>query len=194
MIGIGTRWAAMGLTPSNDAATCNSYSGPSVRRAYREISGCNTSPPVEDDTQSEGTDCGHWDETCFGNELMTGVIRGVPNPLSTLTIAALDDLGYTVDYSVADTYPQVGSMGASCLCNRRLGGDTGALEGTHSFDKSPKRKLSPGGLQIAEAYGMAQLDVVDDGSHLAPDIHIPSIMVYYMEDGAIHDVRVSREA
>jgi hypothetical protein len=126
---------------------------------------------------------------------MTGIIRGVPNPLSTLTIATLDDLGYTVDYSVADAYPLVGSMGGSCLCNRRLGGGDAPLDGgaRSSGSTSTRRKLSPVGLQIAEAYGMAQLDVVDDGSHHAADIHIPSIMVYYMEDGAIHDVRVSRE-
>ena len=41
----------------------------------------------------------------FGPELMTGYLNsGAANPLSRLTIGAMEDLGYTVNYSVAQTY------------------------------------------------------------------------------------------
>jgi hypothetical protein len=40
----------------------------------------------------------------FGNELMTGYIEDSYNPLSILTIAALRDLGYSVDATKADSY------------------------------------------------------------------------------------------
>jgi hypothetical protein len=53
-----------------------------------------------------GTGDGHWRESTFDNELMTGFIEvpGTPNPLSVVTIANLQDYGYTVDLSQADAY------------------------------------------------------------------------------------------
>lgn len=48
----------------------------------------------------------HWRESVFGPELLTGVFdAGVPNPLSEVTIASLEDIGYRgVDYGAADRY------------------------------------------------------------------------------------------
>jgi hypothetical protein len=63
--------------------------GPGTRDAHwRENMTCGNSPPV------------------FGAELMTGYIEapGVPMPLSRMTIAAMQDLGYQVDYSQADLF------------------------------------------------------------------------------------------
>jgi hypothetical protein len=61
-----------------------------------------------------GTRDAHWREkiSCrsntpvFGAELMTGFIEapGVPMPLSKMTIAAMQDPGYQVDYSQADLF------------------------------------------------------------------------------------------
>ena len=47
-------------------------------------------------SDGSGTAGVHWSEAVFGNELMTGYISGTPDPLSSLTIAALRDLGYSV--------------------------------------------------------------------------------------------------
>lgn len=54
--------------------------------------------------------CTHWDEAEFGAEMMTslGTFR-VIDPLSRMTIAVLDELGYSVDYSKADPYALPGS-------------------------------------------------------------------------------------
>ena len=58
-----------------------------------------------------GTFNSHWREAVFGDELMTGYINcpSLPaacplNPLSSLSIAALGDIGYTVNYAAADAY------------------------------------------------------------------------------------------
>jgi hypothetical protein len=51
-----------------------------------------------------GTAGSHWSESVFGSELMTGFISGVPDPLSTVTVGDLKDMGYTVNYSAADAY------------------------------------------------------------------------------------------
>jgi hypothetical protein len=64
-------------------------------------------PPVENNG-GNGTRCSHWDEDFFDNELMTGFLGGTTsatvNPLSRLTVASLEDLGYEVDLSQGETY------------------------------------------------------------------------------------------
>lgn len=52
-----------------------------------------------------GTRDGHWREAIFGTEVMTGYLdKGVPNPLSRVTIGSMADLGYTVNYAAAEPY------------------------------------------------------------------------------------------
>jgi len=58
--------------------------------------------PVEENG-IPGTGCSHWDEETFGDELMTGYIA-LTTSLSPVTIGALDDLGYEVNYAAADAY------------------------------------------------------------------------------------------
>ena len=69
--------------------------------------------PVENDTDEydEGGLDGHWRETVFDSELMTPSISINPDrsqPLSRVTIAALADLGYSVDYTEAESYTHPG--------------------------------------------------------------------------------------
>ncbi len=58
--------------------------------------------PVEADGGG-GTKCSHWDEVALGSELMTGWASGGMQ-LSKITVGALHDMGYVVDYSKADAY------------------------------------------------------------------------------------------
>lgn len=51
-----------------------------------------------------GTIYAHWREATFGNELMTGYVAVGSNPMSVLTIAALGDIGYMVNYAAAQAY------------------------------------------------------------------------------------------
>lgn len=54
---------------------------------------------------------GHWREVTFGNELMTGFTSGGgSDPLSVLSLAAMQDLGYTVNLGVADPYSHTFSV------------------------------------------------------------------------------------
>ena len=59
-----------------------------------------------------GTKCKHWDEDSFAvagsSELMTGGFEaGLYQPISRMTVAALDDLGVygPLNYDAADPYP-----------------------------------------------------------------------------------------
>lgn len=104
VIGIGTLWEDMGLLEG--AGTNNpEFTGPLAMRAYAELLG-ESEPkrvPVEN-TGGPGTADGHWRETTFANELMTGFLNQGVNPLSLLTAAALEDMGYTVNREAANEY------------------------------------------------------------------------------------------
>lgn len=57
-----------------------------------------------------GTACGHWEEDVFrtqeSSEVMTGFFEAnLFQPLSSVTVAGLEDLGYEVDYCGADVWP-----------------------------------------------------------------------------------------
>ena len=83
------------------------FTGPNAVREYRSIFGNLADPagvPLETGG-GQGTAGGHWDDNVFGTELMTGYLDSrVANPLSRVTVGALQDIGYTVSYAAADTY------------------------------------------------------------------------------------------
>lgn len=83
------------------------YTGPKGVAGYRAIGGRDTTIAVENQGGS-GTRDTHWRESVFGNELMTGYYNyGVRNPLSRMTIGALEDLDYVVNYDAADAFTGV---------------------------------------------------------------------------------------
>ncbi len=89
------------------------FSGPAAVAAFDAVGGDaytgGAKVPVENDTRSYGPGAldGHWRESVLGHELLTSSLSiepGVHEPLSTVTVGALEDLGYSVDYSAADAY------------------------------------------------------------------------------------------
>lgn len=62
--------------------------------------------PLDSDRSVRSGYRGHWRSPVFDNELMTGVYRGTheTRPLSKLTVALMEDLGYEVDYEAVDDY------------------------------------------------------------------------------------------
>jgi hypothetical protein len=161
---------------NNITTPCNYVSNSRASNEYRTLSGCTTAVPVEQDGGS-GTACGHWDETCFKDELMTGFNTGIL-PLSRMTVATLEDIGYTVSYSNADPYAST-NLDASCRCSNieevaedpaegqsmaQLSdiygawglGDKNTVDGTLPADRSlltVRRKLSDQGRMAAVEYG-----------------------------------------
>jgi leishmanolysin len=59
--------------------------------------------PVEN-TGGPGTRDGHWRESVFRTELMTGFVGQMGNPLSRVTVASFGDLGYQVDRDAAEEF------------------------------------------------------------------------------------------
>jgi PKD repeat protein len=109
VLGIGTHWnnnpsLAIGL--STDPNTCGAnpqFVGTNALREYHALGG--TGNITIENTSGPGTCDGHWKETIFGTELMTGFLNaGVANPLSSITLGSMQDLGYSIDLSKADPY------------------------------------------------------------------------------------------
>ena len=104
VLGIGTVWDRKGLL--NGAGTGNpTFSGAGAMEQYRLLRGAprRRRVPVEN-TGGPGTRDGHWRETVFRNELMSGFISAAGNPLSRVTVASLGDMGYAVDLAAAEPY------------------------------------------------------------------------------------------
>ena len=98
----GSIWRQFGLvTTANPYA----YLGANALAAYDSlVAGTPTSVPVETGGGA-GTAGSHWSEAVFDKELMTGYAESSPPmPLSIITIGALADLGYQVNYAAADPY------------------------------------------------------------------------------------------
>jgi len=103
VIGIGTVWTSKGLLVG--ANTSNpTFKGTNAKKEYGILKGTGpVAVPVEN-TGGAGTRDGHWRESVFKNELMSGFIAEANNPLSRMTVASLQDLGYRVRLSAAEPY------------------------------------------------------------------------------------------
>jgi hypothetical protein len=111
-LGFGTIWDQFpGLyIKTKDATSCGDnpqFTGLNAVREYQALGGIGNVPLTA--SNDEGS-CGHWAESLFVREIMTSATQstqasvGRNNPLSRLTIASMEDLGYVVDYNLADAY------------------------------------------------------------------------------------------
>lgn len=103
VLGIGTVWGNKGLVKG--AGKSNpTFTGKNAMREYGVLrKGAAKAVPVEN-TGGQGTADSHWRESVFRNELMTGFVGTTGNPLSRLTVASLQDLGYQVNMDAAEAY------------------------------------------------------------------------------------------
>lgn len=86
-----------------------------------------------------GSVCSHWADASvsiegIAQELMTSTLRaGEARPLSTVTVGALEDIGYEVNYNAADAFPD----GAYAQGRRRMQeGLRAPMVADHSIDLS----------------------------------------------------------
>lgn len=121
VLGFGTLWSQPPLSclqnPSPAGVPLDTYFNcPKGLAAFIAIGGTSytggNKVPVENCGPASPAGCGsgtvngHWREPVFVNELMTGYVDLGGNPVSLLTIAAMEDLGYTVNYGAAEPYTQ----------------------------------------------------------------------------------------
>jgi hypothetical protein len=102
VLGFGTLWRDRGLL-SGTTGTDPRFTGLHALAAYHAIVPEAESVPVEN-FGLEGTRNGHWRDSVFDSELMTGYIAARVNPLSAITIGSLRDLGYVTNPAAADAF------------------------------------------------------------------------------------------
>ena len=108
VLGYGTVWDVFGVLadPTFLGGTDPHFTGAQALAQFDLIGGAGfggAKVPVENQG-GPGTADGHWRESVFDNELMTGFINLGDNPLSVVSIASLADLGYQVDIGRADPF------------------------------------------------------------------------------------------
>lgn len=185
IIGIGTMWDLNNLTDANKDYRV----GTKATSVWQNDWGCSGTPPVEKGF-NPGTQFGHWDENCFGNELMTG-IADKPSPFSILTIASVEDLGYTVNYKEADDFDK-DDLNSTCCKD-------GTKMKNNRLLSSPS--LTDAGWAEAVAFGQSILDerrVSDDEELLLLEVDDLTtyvgdsiIFVLFEEKGQLYEVLVT---
>ena len=97
----------------------------------RLAAGASPTVPVEN-TGGQGTQDSHWRDTVFGNEQMTGFVGDAGNPLSRMTVASLQDMGYQVNLNAAEPYqlPDLQSLADVGLLARVEAAETGIVLST----------------------------------------------------------------
>jgi len=99
----------------------STYQCPRAQYEYkRYVSSLDGTASANQSLQLSLPECGHWDESNFNSksssELMTPVFeKGKYQPLSRVTVAALEDLGYTVNFGAADPW----KMGTNQIIGRQ---------------------------------------------------------------------------
>ncbi len=123
VLGVGTLWGPdrQGhVTDPNGADPL--FVGQQASFAYGVFGALNASlgVPVEN-TGGTGTRGGHWRETVFRDELMTGWAGGAMQ-MSAVTLNALADMGFDVDVSKADAYSLPALIGSGGMTGTGQGG------------------------------------------------------------------------
>lgn len=110
VLGVGSLWRRFELLqdPSLDTPGADTYfSGAAAITAFDAAGGASytgAKVPVENQNGGAGTQDVHWRESVMDLELMTGYIDNLGNPLSAVTGASLQDMGYVVDLTGVDNW------------------------------------------------------------------------------------------
>lgn len=103
VLGFGTLWQRLNLIAGSGSMDPR-FVGPNATREFAALDPDLSGAVPISNTGGPGTREGHWRELVFGNELMTGFLSGSLRPLSRLTLASFEDVGYAVNYAAADPF------------------------------------------------------------------------------------------
>lgn len=185
-LGFGNRWRGQGVlgTDRIRGRIVYKYEGAKGLDVWQNEWGCNGEPPF-------ASDLVHWDESCMGYEVMTYMLNPAQYmPVSKLSAASMEDLGYTINYS-SPTIDNSYTGGNTTCCS----GSRRNLNDKHVGVPPP---LSSESLAKAIAHGMSELESrklpdeakreMNDGVKYVGD---KNIIIYYIENGFIYEVEVS---
>jgi hypothetical protein len=143
-------------------------------------------------------------------ELMTGFIGGGISPLSRITIATAEDLGYTVNYAPAESFTR-NDLNSTCICNRRSMTEVKEDSASSNPDirqlglhdpSTKRRKLSDKAYATAVAFGQgilatrktqkpaAAVSGFKDINDAALYVGDTAVVVFVEDNGSVFDVVV----
>jgi hypothetical protein len=114
VLGLGTLWSRFSLVQGAGSSDPY-YTGVRAQPGFVLGGGSILNGVPLENSGGAGTRDSHWRETDLGNELMTGWINQGGNPLSSVTIGSLMDMGYQVNFGAADGYSLPGMFGTDAL-------------------------------------------------------------------------------
>jgi hypothetical protein len=144
ILGIGTLWNYARSLLVGSGSDDPYFTGGEARRAFAAAGGAGyagTPVPVENSGGS-GTRDTHWRNAVFGKELMQGFAQAGGMPLSRITAASLQDLGYVVSLAAVDSYSL---LTAAVQADASVGGTTPALALGHDIARAPLYEVSSSG-------------------------------------------------
>jgi hypothetical protein len=105
VLGFGSLWSYLELV---DGADTNQpvYNGAGGKEEYAALGESGDIPLENIGEEGDGSFGVHWRETTFDAEIMTPAVEAIAvfQPLSRMTIASMEDLGYTTNRDEADPY------------------------------------------------------------------------------------------
>ena len=115
--------------------------------------------------------------------------------LSVISIAALEDQGYTVNYGAADPFAKT-DLDSRCQCSRRElnGWDEDATYKPAQAGSKHRKTLSDVGREKAIEAGRAFLEGMPEPRERSNDGYVggKGVFVYYEEDGRVYTVYAER--
>jgi hypothetical protein len=194
VLGIGTLWKLNNV--HSGSTHDDNYRGSSAKQAWKDM-GCSGRLPVETDGSADGTAGDHWDEACLDGELMTGYVeRGQSMPLSRLTIASLQDMGYGVNLNAADEFSKdrLGNCGNYCPEARRqlrVGRKVNimAKKNGQVSEEGHATILEAAAKEMQKAHAVRPHDLPDGMTYVADQF----ITVYIEEGGKVKEETVTWE-
>ena len=118
VLGLGVLWDFVGLLHEASDTTVSRdtfFAGRAARSFFDHLGGeaySGNKVPVHH-SGGFGTMNVHWRESVMGDELMAPFTNPGRDPLSAITLASLEDLGWRADYNTADAYTVRYSTGAN---------------------------------------------------------------------------------
>jgi hypothetical protein len=98
-------WKDLALADTS-VSSATEFTGARARAAYRMAGGTRGrgGVPLENDGEAGSRDT-HWEYDVFRSEIFTAaLVQGGRMPLSSVTVAALGDLGYAADTLMSDAF------------------------------------------------------------------------------------------
>lgn len=110
VMGLGTAWPYRGLVEGYGTASPR-YTGLHGNAALTYLNAESYGRAPVQGSGGTGTAGVHWSEDVFSIEMMTPFTEEGASPMSMLTLGALRDIGYSVDFAAADNFTILASSG-----------------------------------------------------------------------------------